>query len=735
MDCLIHEGRIWQRHDTLPDQLRDLIRTRNPRRHRTEPNGDWVSREIDEVTRGISINDYGRWVYYPWSGRLVHLLPPGEFHELRTDRNRNKITRSEQQRLANCTVAIVGLSVGNAIAMTLALEDACGHLKLGDLDTLELSNMNRIRASVDQLGLPKTILTARQIYELNPYAKLSLFHEGVTPGNLEAFLRGDPAPDIVIDECDDIRMKILLRERAREYGIPVLMETSDRGMLDVERFDLEPHRPILHGLLGSITGADLPDSMNNEEKIRYVLPVIGIQEISARSAASMLEIGETLTTWPQPGADVTLGGATVSLAVRLLALGCDLPSGRRHIDLQELITHASDNRQCAAVDDETAKSGGSNSDGDEDAALAALSERMHFLAAQAALAPSGGNSQPWRFYVDGNALWLAHDKRRSRNLLDPKHTGAYLALGAALKNISVAAAHRGYRVETELFPQSIFPADPETEIVARILVTMDDATVEAAEANLFPFLGKRVTNRKLGTRLPLMKSLENELREAAAGYSCQLAVVTEESALVELGRIVGESDRLRFLNAELHREMMSEIRWSARESEATGDGIDVATLELSPTQEAVMKSLRRPEVAAFLRQQHEGTRLRELSERSIRGASAMGLISVDGVKPKDAIRGGQAMQHLWLLANARGWSWHPLTALLYLFDLPEALTRNFFDAGERELLGSLSSRFGEIFPAMRTGTRLMLFRLAQADPPTARSLRLPLEKIIFKGRP
>ena len=45
-------------------------------------------------------------------------------------------------------------------------------------------------------------------------------------------------------------MKLLVREMARERRIPVLMETSDRGVLDVERFDLEPDRPIFHGLLG-----------------------------------------------------------------------------------------------------------------------------------------------------------------------------------------------------------------------------------------------------------------------------------------------------------------------------------------------------------------------------------------------------------------------------------------------------------------------------------------------------
>jgi len=43
----------------------------------------------------------------------------------------------------------------------------------------------------------------------------------------------------VIEECDSLDMKFLVREAARDRQIPVIMETSDRGVLDVERFDLE----------------------------------------------------------------------------------------------------------------------------------------------------------------------------------------------------------------------------------------------------------------------------------------------------------------------------------------------------------------------------------------------------------------------------------------------------------------------------------------------------------------
>ena len=180
---------------------------------------------------------------------------------------------------------------------------------------------------------------------------------------------------------------------------------------------------------------------------------------------------------------------------------------------------------------------------------------------------------------------------------------------------------------------------------------------------------------------------------------------------------------------------MAEVRWSRQEAEATGDGIDLATLELRPIQQVVMNVLKRPEVAALLRAQNVGTRLSELSSKAVRNASAMGLLCLNGNSPAEKLRGGQAMQHLWLTANAQGWAWYPMTSLLYLFGSTAAPVQELFNPPEQASLTSLSARFDRIFPAHSTQSRLMLFRLTQAAPPSARSLRLPLTSALHCGRP
>ncbi|HEY8375122.1 MAG TPA: hypothetical protein VIK91_01480, partial [Nannocystis sp.] len=96
MDELIARGEVVFVHDTIGAQIRDLLKARTPSRPWTDAELD---AEVENFLGGQDLRDYGRWVYYPWSRRLVHVIPPAEFAELRSDRNRVKITPAEQAKL------------------------------------------------------------------------------------------------------------------------------------------------------------------------------------------------------------------------------------------------------------------------------------------------------------------------------------------------------------------------------------------------------------------------------------------------------------------------------------------------------------------------------------------------------------------------------------------------------------------------------------------------------------
>ena len=175
-----------------------------------------------------------RWVYYPWRRIVVGVLGPRGYRTVRLDRNRNLITAEEQDRLAAVRIGIVGLSVGHTVAYTLAQEGLCGGLRLADFDELELSNLNRVPGALFDQGLNKATLAARRIAELDPYLPVDVFERGITTDSVDEFFDGI---DILVEECDSLDTKLLVRATARARRIPVLMATGDRArpVADVHR--------------------------------------------------------------------------------------------------------------------------------------------------------------------------------------------------------------------------------------------------------------------------------------------------------------------------------------------------------------------------------------------------------------------------------------------------------------------------------------------------------------------
>ncbi len=712
MDELIAEREVMSIHDTIDAQLKDLVRSTTPSKPYTD---EEIEQEIARLLDGRSQQDYGRWGFFPWSRRLVHLLPPGPFVALRSDRNRNKITTDEQAKLRKLKIALAGLSVGNAVAVTLALEGVFGELRLADFDTLDLSNMNRIRCGVHHLGINKAIIAARQIYEQNPYANLVLFTDGVTADNLGEFIDGagpGDRADIVIDECDSIYIKVKLREEARARRLPVLMETSDRGMLDIERFDLEPDRPILHGLLGGVT-AEQVNQMPPPARLGLILQIAGVRTISARLAASLIELGHTLKGFSQLGSDVTLGGATTTTAVRRLGLGMPLASGRVYIDMSGALAQVTspplpDVSQSRRVRE-----------------LAEVRELVQY----AIMAPSNGNDQPWRFeYADG-ALRVLHDDARTGGPRDEvgRHW-ALVAVGAALCNLQIAAAARGKAVQLDLLPRK---ADPRLAAEVRLQPLPGGPNVDP----LFEEIPRRATNRQLGTRPHLSPVHAQALSAAARDSGAKLQLCTDRAILTELGQLLGEAERLRLIAPGLHGTTMRQVRWSETEAQETSDGVRVEALAVTPMDFATLQLLRSSDVAKVIRDTHGGRLLTMSSMQAVGSSAALGLLTIGGPQPESLIRGGIAMQQLWLTASALGVAVHPVNTLLDLFARVERFNGAGLDKQEIQQLVDMRERFTRAFTVSFADAEILLFRLSYADASPMRTQRRSVETVFTAIEP
>jgi ThiF family/Nitroreductase family len=667
--------------------------------------------EAIRPTPGTSLLDDGqRWVYYPWRRAVVRLLAARSFSALRLDRNRNKLTQEEQSQQRGLRIGIVGLSAGHSIAHALAMEGLAGELRLADFDTIELSNLNRLPGTVLDLGVNKAVAAARRIAEIDPYLRVVVVPEGIREDNLATFLEG---LDLVFEECDSLDVKLLVREAARDRRIPVVMQTSDRGVLDVERFDVEPERPIFHGLLPGVHSSDLA-GLSLEAKAPYVLRMMGAADVSSRGAASLLEVGRTITAWPQLASEVTLGGATAAAVVRRLGQKGLLPSGRVRIDLDDAI----DGLAPVAIPPTTEEMG----DDPIDDALPEGADEIDRIVDAARRAPSGGNIQPWRFEADDTEIRFYLVPERT-TAMDVRFRASYVGIGAALFNARVAAAAERRLGTVKLFPEGY----PSRHVATLRLGDASDFEV----APLHSRLHTRAANRKISEPGPIETSTIQLLTRAVEREGAQLRMLTERDGIDLVAELLAESDRIRFLTPALHKEMMGELRIPGRDT--VDEGIDVRTLELGPGELAALELLRRPDVMAHLAEWRAGQMLGMRSRIGVTTSSGMVAIVVPRADPISYVRGGAAVERFWLTAEVHGLAVHPVSPVfLFAVDAEERLGL----VGERNVdaLTELTSRFNEVFSLGDGEHVALLLRLSHSTPPSMLSGRLPLTHLLSRQR-
>jgi molybdopterin/thiamine biosynthesis adenylyltransferase/nitroreductase len=676
---------------------------------RLEEQREQIAEIIPAPTQAL-LDEGPRWVYYPWRRAVVRLLAPRAFSTLRLDRNRPKLTRAEQARHRSLRIGVVGVSAGHTIAHVLAMEGLAGEIRLADFDTIELSNLNRIPASVLDLGVNKAIVAARRIAEIDPYLRVVVFPEGVSPDNLGTFLDG---LDLVVEECDSLDMKLLVREAARERHIPVLMETSDRGVLDVERFDLEPDRPVFHGLLGDLDSAKLA-GLSTEEKGPYVLRLLGPNDVSSRAAAALFELGSTITGWPQLASEVTLGAVTIAAAVRRFGLEGDLPSGRVRFDVEEVL---SDIRPVEV-----------DIDAEADFLVPALVDpvlegadvRDHIVDA-ARRAPSGGNVQPWRFEADEEEIRFYMVPERSTSSMDVRQRGSYVGMGAALFNARVAAASLHSLGPIQLFPEG----RPSHHVATMHLGSSTDPEIAALQ----PAVQTRSANRRMGTPSPIDEASLELMDRAVDREGARLHFVVDHDQLGECAELLGDCDRLRFLIPSVHSEMMGELRWPGRDS--LEEGLDVRTLEMDPGSLAAAELLARSDVMGHLADWRGGRALGMRTRAAVMSSSGLAVITIPRADPTWYMRGGSAMERFWLVAEHLGLAVQPV-APLFLYATTENDLIVLGGERHRDELFRLSEQFNGIWDFDEGETMVMVMRVFHAPPPSTRSLRLPLAHVLSR---
>lgn len=176
------------------------------------------------------------------------------------------VTRSEQERFKDAKITVIGCGGIGGETIEMLARMGIGELVLVDEDAFDLSNLNRqTLASLKDLGLSKSAVAADKVRLINPYVKVTAFHEHVDGDNIDIII-GDS--DIVIDALDNVLTRVIVSRKALEKGIPYI-------------------HGAIHGTLGQIT-VFLPNSDKTYEEM-FNLPSQG-KELDGETIESLKNV-------------------------------------------------------------------------------------------------------------------------------------------------------------------------------------------------------------------------------------------------------------------------------------------------------------------------------------------------------------------------------------------------------------------------------------------------------------
>ena len=248
---------------------------------------------------------------------------------------------------------------------------------------------------------------------------------------------------------------------------------------------------------------------------------------------------------------------------------------------------------------------------------------------------------------------------------------------------------------------------------------------QARDEEAVRVLWQRCCNRRTGSSRPVP---EAELARLARRGAPLDTHVVAGAGLAELGAALGALDRVRFLSPRLRRDLMGELRFSAREAQTSRDGIEVASLELDGADLAAMDVLRTGAGMDFLARLDRGRGLGNASRDAFAGSAGAIVLRAAALDRAALVAGGRGLMRLWLEATRRRLAIHPWgSPFLFQRLLEDA---DSLEGWERTALTGAAGAFEHVVGLSREHPVLLILRVSRGDPPSVRSLRRPVDEVL-----
>jgi hypothetical protein len=175
--------------------------------------------------------------------------------------------------------------------------------------------------------------------------------------------------------------------------------------------------------------------------------------------------------------------------------------------------------------------------------------------------------------------------------------------------------------------------------------------------------------------------------------------------------------------------MMNELRWPGRDPLETG--IDVRTLELDRSDLAKLAVARRADIMAYLASWNAGRALGDVTRDRVRASSGLAMVTVAGDDPASYVRGGAAVQRVWLSAQQAGLSVQPVSPV-FIFATEHVDFVHLVPEQFVEPLETLAQTFRAVSGVPPTEFFALFLRITHAPEPSVRSSRRALGDVLTR---
>jgi nitroreductase len=339
-------------------------------------------------------------------------------------------------------------------------------------------------------------------------------------------------------------------------------------------------------------------------------------------------------------------------------------------------------------------------------------------------APSGDNTQPWRFEViDDHHLIVHAFDTRDYCVYDLDGHPSQIAHGALLETLAIAASAHGLRAEFKRHPDS-----PESHPDYLVDLIRDSTLIPDP---LLQHVKQRSVQRRPMRTTPLTASQKQALQDAV-GNSYTVRWFEDGKQRWHLAKLMFDNAKLRLTLPEAYTVHRDIIEWNARFSEDKVPdqalGLDAMTLKLMRW---VMASWQRVEFFNAYLAGHLTPRIEMDLLPGLFCAAHFAILAERVPKtPGDYVAAGRALQRFWLTATGLGLQLQPeMTPLIFGRYVREG--RAFSRQPKAVAMAAkLAQRLSRQLPGGAMERTVFLGRIGNGRPAASRSLRQSLQRLI-----